>query len=225
MSTINRCSISPGHTKQNYWRPPIRRIRYPTKVQRPPHFNHSNYCTQIIFQPQLANLVYPARLHRTFHVRSFTIFLFVIGQIFSCHIEAIAIHMHLPIMNPYRFLAQGLDVKHTVRAQQQCPTLAQITFDPANAFFLERFITHSQHFVSNQNIRLHGGCHGKTQPNHHARRVMLDRFCNMGADISKFDYRIQLAVDFCIAHTHQRGRQMDIFQATIFGVKTAAQLQ
>jgi hypothetical protein len=64
---------------------------------------------------------------------------------------------HLSMLQPDRSLAEFTDVVHTVRAKQHTFPLLEESLHSAYAFFLKRLIANSQHFVSNEHVRVDAG--------------------------------------------------------------------
>jgi hypothetical protein len=65
----------------------------------------------------------------------------------------------------------------------------------------------------------------ETEPHHHARRVVLDRFVDVRADVGERDDLRDLLVGLAPRHPHQRGGQIDVLAPGVLGMEAAAQFQ
>ena len=76
----------------------------------------------------------------------------------------IALLDHFSFVQENRPLAHSCDGPHIVRNQNHGATMLPDVFHLAHAFFLETDVPDGQHFIHNEDVRIHMGQNGKAQP-------------------------------------------------------------
>ena len=141
------------------------------------------------------------------------------------HLRGPAPGPDLTVVEPHGFLAQLLDVVHTVGTEQQRVALVQKRLHTANALLLKRLVANRQHLVRNQDIGPDAGGHGKAQAHIHARGIGFDRLVDKIGQFGKGDNLRHQGLGFrALQAQHGRGK-IDILPPGVFRVKTRAQLQ
>src|SRR5690606_587230 len=95
----------------------------------------------------------------------------------------------------------------------------------SETFLLEACITYSKNFVDNQYFWFEMSRHGKREPNHHPRRVVLRRCIQKHFDARKLDDLVELAVDLPLRHSENRAVHIDVVAAGQFRMESRANLQ
>src|SRR4051794_22002772 len=95
----------------------------------------------------------------------------------------------------------------------------------AEAFLLKGGVTHREHLVYNQNLRLQMGRYGKSKAHVHATGIALDGRIKEVLNFAKCNDFIHLALDFNPFHAQDGAVEKDVLASRQFGVETGADLQ
>src|SRR5579859_2231438 len=97
--------------------------------------------------------------------------------------------------------------------------------DFVKALLLEPLISHTQHFVNDQDFRIHMRGHSEPKAHDHPTRVRSDRIVQKSIDLGEFDDAWQQLFGSLPAQPHERSVQMDVFQSRQVRVKAGTQLK
>src|SRR5437773_5644226 len=96
--------------------------------------------------------------------------------------------------------------------EQNCPALVPgYILHLAETLLLELHISHCQHLVHNQNLRLQVSSYGKSQAHVHPARVVLHRCVKELFSLRECDDLIELAIDLGLAHSEDGTIEVNIF--------------
>ena len=119
----------------------------------------------------------------------------------------------------------SFDVIQRMRDQQQRAAIGEVTLHPRDAFVLERFIAHREHFVGDQQIGLQRRHQREAETHHHAAGVGLDRRVNVLADVGEGDDLVEPGVERRAGQPLQRSSEFEVFAAGVFRMKAGAELE
>src|SRR6185295_2653670 len=117
------------------------------------------------------------------------------------------------VLKPERPLAEGGDVVHGVRAEQQRPARRDEAFEPVHALLLEIAVAHRERLVDDQDVGLDLRRDREAQAHRHAGRVDLDRLVDEVAELAELEDRRGLLADLLFREAEHRGVEHDVLPA------------
>ena len=107
--------------------------------------------------------------------------------------------------------------------QEGCAVFQQLG-NPPVAFFLEPEVTHRQHLVHHQNIRLYDRCYGKAQPGDHTGGIVFQGDIDKIVQFRKIYNFLKMQVHKLTVMAQNCAVYIDIFPACQFQVKPRSKL-
>ncbi len=132
---------------------------------------------------------------------------------------------HLAVLDPESAITQLADGVQPVGDEHDGDVLASQLADLVQALHLERFVADGQHFVDEQDFRLHMDGDRKPQPHGHPRRVVLDRHVNEALQLGEADDVVEVGVHVTPAQPQDGAVQVDVLAPREVGVEAGPQLQ
>src|SRR6185295_17883865 len=129
------------------------------------------------------------------------------------------------VLKPERPLAEGGDVVHGVRAEQQRPARRDEAFEPVHALFLEIAVAHRERLVDDQDVGLDLRRDREAQAHRHAGRVDLDRLVDKVAELAELEDRRGLLADLLFREAEHRGVEHDVLPAGELRMEPRAELE
>src|SRR5262249_23196782 len=108
--------------------------------------------------------------------------------------------------------------------EDRAPSARDLT-DLAETLLLKVRVANRQNFIDQQDLRIEMGRHGEGKFRIHPTRVALSRSVEESFDLGKGDDRIEMALDFPLAHSQDSAAEEDVFAARELGMESGSDLQ
>jgi len=122
-------------------------------------------------------------------------------------------------------LAQPFDHRRVVRDEKQRDSPGDELVDHPGAFELESRVPDGERLIDDQDVRVDVGGHRKSQPQHHAAGVRLDRLLHEIADLRKRGDGLEASGDLPPAEPEHGAVEEDVLPPGKIGVEAGAQFQ
>ena len=131
----------------------------------------------------------------------------------------------MALLNPYRFIAQTLNLIIAVRHDEHCYTvLLDELVNAILAFPLEHEVADRQNLIHDKNFRHNNRGNCKRDTRNHTRRIVFHRHVEKLLDFRKFDNLIEMFVDKLLGIAQQCAIQINIFASSELHVEARTKL-